>query len=156
MAIARSYFASDADASDAVQEAFIRAFERLGQLETPASFAAWLARITTHICIDTLRTRTDKLSLNDFASTARLQPRLGQTSYTPSTLASRGEQADLVKAAVGHLPEDQRTVVMLHFGEGMTYEQIAAYLGVPATTVQGRLHRAKKTLRGVLKTLGSG
>lgn len=155
LAIARSYFASDADARDAVQDAFVRAFECLDQLESPRSFGAWLARITANICIDTLRTRTDKVSLDDFASTARLRPRLGQTSLTPSTLASKNEQADLIKAAIGHLPEDQRTVVMLRFGEDMTYEQIAVYLDVPTTTVQGRLHRAKKALRSVLRTLGS-
>jgi len=154
-AIARSYFASEADAEDAVQEAFLNAFQSLGQLEADGRFAAWLARITVNACLATLRSRTDKISLAQFASTAQLHPRMGQEQFTPAMLASRGERSALIKVAMGRLPEDQRIVLMLRFGEEMAYEQIAAYLDIPATTVQGRLHRAKEALRRVLKTLGS-
>ncbi|MFC1806477.1 RNA polymerase sigma factor [Planctomycetota bacterium] len=155
LGIARAYFASQADAEDAVQDAFVKAFRRLSQLNDGNSFAAWVARITARVCLDTLSNRTDKVSLSDFASTARLHPRLGQPQFTPSTLASREEDQDLVKVAVGHLPENQRIVLMLRFGEGMTYGQIATYLDLPKSTVQGRLHRAKQALRSVLRTLGT-
>jgi RNA polymerase sigma-70 factor (ECF subfamily) len=153
-AIARSYFASEADAEDAVQEAFVKAFETLGQLESDRCFAAWVARITVNVCLATLRSRTDKVSLTQFASTAQLHPRLGQEQLTPAMLASRGERSDLIKAALGRLVEDQRVVLMLRFGEEMTYEQMAEYLDVPATTVQGRLHRAKEALRKILGASG--
>jgi len=153
LAIARSYFASESDAEDAVQDAFVKAYERLGQLGNDRAFSAWMTRITRNVCVDTLRSRTDKVSLNDFASTARLRLRRGGPQFTPSTLASREERSEFVRAAIGHLPEDQRIVLMLQFGEEMTYEQIAEYLGLPVTTVQGRLHRAKRALRSVLRTL---
>ncbi len=153
LAIARSYFASELDAEDAVQNAFVKAYERLGQLWSGRAFPAWMARITANVCVDTLRSRTDKVSLSDFASTARLRLRRGQPQFTPSTIASREEQSELVRAAVGHLPENQRIVLMLQFGEEMTYEQMAEYLDLPVTTVQGRLHRAKRALRSVLRTL---
>jgi RNA polymerase sigma-70 factor (ECF subfamily) len=154
-AVARSYFASEADVEDAVQEAFVRAFEALGQLRSGDRFAGWLARITVNTCLYTLRARTDKVSLADFASTVQLHPRLGQQQFTPGMLASKHERSDLVKAAIGRLPEDQRIILMLRFGEEMTYEQVADYLDVPTTTVQGRLHRAKEALKKTLKTLGS-
>jgi len=154
-AIARSYFAAEADAEDAVQEAFISALGALDQLHSGHRFAAWLARITINTCLQTLRSRTDKVSLADFASTVEFQHRLGRVQLTPATLASRDERSDLVKAAIGRLPEDQRVILMLRFGEEMTYEQMAGYLDVPASTVQGRLHRAKEALRSTLKTLGS-
>ena len=154
LGIARSYFASEADALDAVQDAFVKAFERIGQLGENSAFPGWLARITINTCLDALRSRTDKVSLNEFASTAQLKLRTGDVRLTPATLATRGELCDLVRVALGHLPEDQRVVLMLYFGESMTYDGIARYLDVPTPTVQGRLRRGKKALRSVLRTLG--
>ena len=58
-----------------------------------------------------------------------------------------------MRAAIGRLPEDQRIAVMLRYGEDMTYDQMAAYLDVPASTVQGRLRRAKRALRDMLGSL---
>ena len=155
LAVARCYFASEADIDDAVQEALLRAFRNLDQLSNPSSFKSWLTRITRRVCIDTLRSRTDKLSLSDFASTARLRPRLGQTQFTPATLTRKGEVVELVRVAIGHLPEGLRVVIMLQYSERMTYDQIAEYVGVPATTVQGRLRRAKRALGAVLKALAA-
>ena len=153
LAIARAYFAAEADAEDAVQEAFVTAFRRLGQLADDGRFAGWVARITVRKCLDALRARTDKMSLADFASTVQLHRRLGQVQLTPATLASKGEEAEVLKAAIGHLPDAQRVVLMLRYAEDMTYNQMAAYLSVPASTVRGRLHTAKQGLREVLGSL---
>jgi len=155
LAIARSYFASEADVEDAVQEAFVKAYQNFSQLEAAGRFPGWLARITVNTCLNMLRSQSDRVSLAAFASTVALNPRLGQAQFTPATLASQSEQAVFVRAAIGRLPEDQRVVLMLHFGEDMTYEQMAAYLDVPPPTVQGRLHRAKEALKKMLRTLGS-
>ena len=155
LAAARAYFASGADAEDAVQIALVKAFRSLGQLEDGARFAGWLMRITVNTCLDTLRVRTDKQSLADFATSVQVFPRLGQEAPTPATLASRSERLERLRAAIGRLPEEQRVVVMLHYAEDMTYEQIAEYLEVPPSTVQGRLHRAKEALRDLLRPLGA-
>jgi RNA polymerase sigma-70 factor (ECF subfamily) len=153
LAAARAYFASGADAEDAVQTALVKAFRSLGQLEDGARFAGWLMRITVNTCLDTLRVRTDKQSLADFATSVQVFPRLGQEAPTPATLASRSEHLERLRAAIGRLPEEQRVVVMLHYAEDMTYEQMAEYLNVPPSTVQGRLHRAKEALRELLRPL---
>jgi RNA polymerase sigma-70 factor (ECF subfamily) len=150
LAIARSYFASEADAEDAVQEAFVSAFQALHQLAADARFAAWLARITVNAAHAILRRDTAKLSLADFASTAKFQSRLGAIQLTPATLASRGEQAEQLKAALGRLPEPQRMALVLRYAADMTYEQIAAYLDLPASTIRGRLHTAKQALKALL------
>ena len=150
LAIARSYFASEADAEDAVQEAFVSAFQALRQLADDGRFAAWLARITANACLAILRRHTDKVSLADFASTAHLRPRVGPVELTPAALASRGEQAEALKAALGRLPEDQRVALMLRYAADMTYEQIAGYLDIPASTVRGRLYTAKQALKALL------
>lgn len=154
-AIARAYFASEADAEDSVQEAFVRAFESLSQLNDNTRFAAWLARITGNVCLATLRERTDKVSLADFASTAQLKPRLGQVHLTPAALASQNEEAEQLKVAIGRLSEAQRVAVMLRYAAGMTYNEIAAYLDVPYSTIVGRLHTAKQALKQMLAALGA-
>jgi len=153
LALARAYFASEADAEDAVQDAVLRAFGALGGLEDNNRFAAWLARITVNTCLTTLSARTDKVSLADFASTVKLHRRLRETSLTPAALASKGEEAELLKAAIGRLPDEQRLVVMLRYTEEMTYEEMAAYLDVPPATVRGRLYTAKLALRELLGPL---
>ena len=151
LAIARAYFAAEADAEDAVQEAFVKAYRSLAQLAKDGKFAAWLARTTVNTCLDTLRARTDKVSLADFASTVELQPRQGELQFTPATLAGRHEEAEQLRAAIGRLPEAQRVVLMLRYIEDMTYDQIGAYLAVPCSTVRGRLYTAKRALRGLLE-----
>jgi RNA polymerase sigma-70 factor (ECF subfamily) len=153
LAAARAYFASEADAEDAVQDACVKAFQAIAQVQDGSRFAGWLMRITVNTCLDTLRARSDKQSLADLASSVQVFPRLGQQHFTPATLASRSEHAALLRAAIGRLLEDQRLVVLLHYAEGMSYDEVARYLDVPTSTVQGRLHRAKEELRRLLKPL---
>ena len=148
--IARAYFAEQADAEDAVQDAFVKAFESLPQLRDPARFASWLARITSRVCIDTLRSASKRLSLADLATSVPLRPRVGQLPLTPATLAGKSEEAEMLRAAVGRLRESYRVVIMLRYAGEMSYAEIADYLDVPVTTVETRLKRAKKALRKLL------
>jgi len=150
LAIARSFFASEADAEDAVQEAFVSAYQSLRQLADGARFAAWLARITVNAARAILRRDKAKVSLADCASTANLQPRVGSVELTPAAFASRGEEAEALKAGLGRLPEAQRVALMLRYAADMTYEQIAAYLDLPASTVRGRLYTARQALKALL------
>jgi RNA polymerase sigma-70 factor (ECF subfamily) len=150
LAIARAYFACDADARDAVQDAFVKAYRALQTLESDARFAAWLARITTNTCLDILRARTEKVSLAEFSSTVRLQPRLREEDLTPAALSSRNEEAEVMRVAVGRLPEKKRVILMLRYSDDMSYERIGDYLGLPVSTVRGRLHGAKCALRRIL------
>jgi RNA polymerase sigma-70 factor (ECF subfamily) len=154
LAVARAYFACDADAQDAVQDAFVKAFRAVGDLRDDKSFPAWLTTITVRQCIDTLRTNTSKVSLETLSSTGQFRQRLGQEQLTPATLTTRGEEAETVKAAMGCLPETLRVALMLRYVEHLTYEQIAAYLGIPASTVRGRLARGKSALRNALAGMG--
>ena len=103
-------------------------------------------------CRDILRTCSEKVSLTEFSSTASLRPRLGQDYLTPFSLSSRSEEAELVRIAIGRLPEEQRIVLMLRYVEHMSYEEVALYLEVPPSTVRGRLYHAKRALRGLLES----
>lgn len=150
LAVARAYFASEADAEDAVQDAFVQAYEALDGLRDPGRFAAWLTRITINASLAILRARRDKQSLSDFASTVSLRPRVSPEQLTPAALALRSEESEQVKAAIGRLPEAQRVVIMLRYAADMSYDAVAAYLEVPASTVRGRLHLARTTLKTLL------
>jgi RNA polymerase sigma-70 factor (ECF subfamily) len=152
-ALGRAYFASEADAEDAVQDAFVKAFQAIGQLSAAPRFAGWMARITINTCLDILRTKKNKMSLADFATSVQLQPRLGQRQLTPATLASQSEEKEMLRVAIGRLPEHQRVAIMLRYGGELSYEQIAAYLDVPVTTIDSRLHKAKLALRDMLAPL---
>jgi len=152
-AIGRAYFASEADAQDAVQEAFLKAFQSLAQLRSHDRFPAWMARITMNTCLDTLRKKTDKRSLADFATSVPLRPRVAEPQLTPARLAGQSEEVEMLRVAIGRLPEPQRIVVMLRYGNELSYEQIAGYLALPVTTIDSRLHKAKLALRKMLKVL---
>ena len=154
LGIARAYFASEADAEDAVHDAFIKAFENLGQLANGHRFAGWLARITINTCLSMLKSRSDRVSLAQFASSLQVAPRLGQENPTPSTLAGRAERTELLKAAIGQLPESQRVVIMLRYVQHMTYKQLAAYLDVPEPTLRTRAYHARRALRQALNRMG--
>jgi len=151
LAVARAYFACDADAEDAVQDAFVKAYRALGDLKDGQSFAAWLMRTTTRRCIDVLRSQTGKVSLEAFSSTAALRPRVGHQQLTPATLASKSEEAEIVRAALGLLQDTLRVVLMLRYVEHLSYDAIADYLGVTSSAVRGRLERGKKALRKALQ-----
>ncbi|NQT85253.1 sigma-70 family RNA polymerase sigma factor [bacterium] len=151
LAIARAYFACEADARDAVQDAFVKAYNALGKLECDERFAAWLARITSRTCLDVLRSQKEKVSLTEFSSTIDLRPRSGGRDLTPATLSCKNEEAQFVRAAVGRLPEEKRVILMLRYSDGMSYDKIAQYLGLKTSTVRGRLVGAKKALQKVLK-----
>jgi len=153
LAIARAYFASDADAEDAVQEASATACRSLDQLRDDGRFAGWLAAITRNACLQILRTRKDKQSLADFATSVQLHRRVGPTPLTPAALAQRQEGVDCLRIAIGRLSEDYRVAIMLRYSEDMSYDQIAAYLDVPLATVRNRLHRAKRALEEMLESL---
>lgn len=156
LAVARAYFASDSDAQDAAQTAFLKAFQSLGDLQNGRCFASWLMRITVRVSLDILRARSDKVPLADLSSRIEVKPRVRAADLTPASLAVKNEEAELVRAAVGGLPEEQRIVLMLRYTEQMSYKTVAEYLNVPVSTVRGRLYKAKLALGRALKALSAG
>ena len=153
--VARAYFASEADVEDAVQEAFMKALRALGQLRDEQRFAPWLTKVTVNTCLGMLRSGRDRVSLDQFSSSIQVSLRVGREVLTPATLAKRSEYTDLLKAAIGHLPPEQRVAVMLRYRQDMTFKQMGTYLGVPLTTVQTRVQSAKSSLKRALKALSA-
>ena len=128
-------------AEDVVQEAFVAAWASLKGLDTPAAFPGWLRGIVGHCAHRVLRRKLLAMAPLDEAAAV---PAGG---LDPSATAERGERAGAMLAAVEALPTALREVTLLHYVHERSHAQIATFLGLPATTVNNRLHAARAQLK---------
>jgi RNA polymerase sigma factor (sigma-70 family) len=134
-------------AEDVAQEAFLAAWRSLGRLQTPAAFAGWFRGIVGHCAHRALRRRVlATVPLEHAASVASAGP-------GPDREAERRERAAAVLAAIEALPPPLREVTVLHYVEERSHREIAAFLGLPATTVNNRLHAARAQLEQGMLTM---
>jgi len=129
---------------DVVQETWLGAVRGLRRLDDPARFPAWIYSIATRKCADAVRAavrrRRFDASLDTSAATAGSE---GADEW--------GRSLDL-DGAIARLPDGERSVVYLYYGEDLGVTEIAAVLGVPSGTVKSRLHHARQTLREALES----
>jgi RNA polymerase sigma factor (sigma-70 family) len=134
------------DAEDLTQEVFVRVFRSLWKY-TPGTFEGWLHRITTNLFLDMAR-RRQRIRFEGLGDDA--EQRLHGPGLTPAeAFEERHLDAD-VYAALAALPPEYRAAVVLCDIEGLSYEEIAATLGVKLGTVRSRIHRGRAHLRAAL------
>lgn len=146
------------DALDVVQDAFIKAFERLGDFDGNAAFRTWLLRIVTNRGLDLLRARKVRLAVSLDADRGDSgEPSLDLPDRASAGSAESGlEQAELsdrLQRAIETLPPEQRAVFALFAVGEMTYGEIAEAVGVPIGTVMSRLFHARRKLHELLKDI---
>ena len=137
------------DARDATQDAFLTALRKLSSFRGEAAFTTWMHRVTVNACYDLLRKR-QRAPLLDRGQDER--ERGPEPPPSPDHAASSDLSID-VQRALMQVPEDFRTVMILHDVQDLPYEQVAAIVGVPVGTVKSRLHTARKRLAESLKCL---
>lgn len=144
---ARSVFPNDpSEAEDVVQDAWVRAFEHLGQFEGRAQVSTWLVRITLHEAWARSRRRRRQDPLEDRAQEeALMDPAI--PGPDPEKGAAAAEMRAILEEAVAGLPESYRTVFVLRSIEDMTTEETAECLDLSIDVVKTRLHRARGILR---------
>lgn len=125
-------------AEEAVQDVFVRVWERLGTFRGDSAFGSWLHRLAINTVL--LGMRSDRRRLARVASADDLA--LGDVAMAA---VAHEEKMDL-EEAIARLPEQSRTVVVLHDIEGFTHEEIAAMTGVAPGTVRSQLSRARRVL----------
>lgn len=130
-----------ADAEDAAQETFVRAYTRLSTYQPGGRFGSWLLAITSHWCIDYLRRRR-AVSLEAVQATLTLPA----TGDLPETVALRSERQQEVQSWLAGLPESYRLVLVLRYWHELSYAEISATIGEPVSTVRMRLFRARQAL----------
>jgi RNA polymerase sigma factor (sigma-70 family) len=133
------------DAEDLTQEVFVRVFRSLASY-TPGTFEGWLHRITTNLFLDQVR-RKARIRFDALPDDAE---RLPSTDRGPAQLYDDTHFDHDVQAALDALPPDFRAAVVLCDLEGLSYEEIAATLGVKIGTIRSRIHRGRSQLRAAL------
>jgi RNA polymerase sigma-70 factor (ECF subfamily) len=138
-ALAERLLRSPERVDDALQEAYLKAFRRIGTFRHDSTVATWLYRITYNTCLDELR-RRPSAAVPD----AELDRPTSERGPAERAVA-RIEAADVLGRFT---PEVRATVVVVH-GYGYDYADASHILGVPVGTVASRLHRARRRVEGV-------
>jgi len=136
------------EAAEAAQEVFCAAFRNIRRFRKDAKFSTWLYRIAVNQCITRLRKRPPgvHLSMDDEGPDAPLK---GWTPTTDSheTEMMLQEQRKRVRLALENLPEEQRAIVELKFYQDLTFEEIAAVVEAPLSTIKSRLYAGLAVLK---------
>ncbi len=133
------------DAEDLTQEVFVRVFRSLASY-TPGTFEGWLHRITTNLFLDQVR-RKARIRFDALPDDAE---RLPSEDRGPAQVYDDTHFDSDVQAALDALTPDFRAAVVLCDLEGLSYEEIAATLGVKIGTIRSRIHRGRSQLRAAL------
>jgi RNA polymerase sigma-70 factor, ECF subfamily len=135
-----------ADAEDLTQETFVRVFRSLAQY-APGTFEGWLHRITTNLFLDLVR-RRQRIRFDALPEDAG--DRLAGSDPGPEQTYDEMHLDPEIQAALDALPPDFRVAVVLCDLEQLSYEEIAATLGIKVGTVRSRIHRGRVLLRQAL------
>ena len=139
------------DAEDVAQEALLLAFKALPSIEQPSKFAAWLGAITRHRALRFVkresvqkqgRVELDELLLTEIDALSR-------------PLLAEAEADEELALALERVPDDYALVLRMRFLDEMPLKRIAAFLGIPVSTVKWRVHKGKELLRQQVKLLES-
>jgi RNA polymerase sigma-70 factor (ECF subfamily) len=152
--IARGILRDDAEAEDAVQEAYVTAFHALKDFRGDARFSTWLGRIVINEALGRLRRQKRGRVVVPFSDAENERSSAAPDLDTPSpeehTL--RSELRALMESRIDGLPLAFRTVFVMREVQEMSVEETALALGIPEATVRTRLFRAKALLRTALAT----
>ena len=151
--IARSVLNDDAEAEDALQDAYLAAYRSIGGFQGGAKLSTWLARIVINEALGRLRKRNRSRVVVPFAAREREDGGPKEDSMAdpnaepPDAAVMRGELRRLLERRIDELPAQFRTVFILRDVEEMTVEETAESLDIPAATVRTRAFRARALLR---------
>jgi RNA polymerase sigma-70 factor (ECF subfamily) len=129
------------DALEAAQEAFARAFEKLGTYDVEQPFSTWLFSIAANFSRDLLRKRGRRRLVVDEEAVRGVPGGDG-----PEGEAERSEEAERLRRAVDELDDDKRLAVVLRYFEGKSMKEIAEITGTAVNTLKVRLFRARREL----------
>src|SRR6266566_4750912 len=140
------------EAQDIAQEASLQAFLGLSRLQEPARFAAWFHAIAANLARSALRRRRER-SLYTLSDDATLQMFWIDAPPTLEEYQTLREIHETILLALRDLSEVNRRAVIGFYLQGYSYEELAQLLGVPVSTVKGRLFQGRKLLKTLLRPL---
>ena len=141
------------EAADLAQEAFVKAWQGLASFQGESSFATWVYRLTTNVCIDHLRKKKRReeiapaVSLDDEDS-GWAEP--ADRDSDPQLLLEKSERGRALARGLDRLPDWQRRALVLRELSGLSYQEISDELDIDLGTVKSRIARARSSLRKIL------
>lgn len=148
--VARAILHDDGEAEDVMQDAYVRAYENLGQFEGRAPFSAWLTRIAVHEALHRARKRGRLDQWNDSETENSSAVHMQDSSPNPEQVRTRTELRELLEEAILELPAQYRAVLMLRDVEELSTSETADALGLTEENVKVRLHRGHGMVRAWL------
>src|SRR5581483_3619257 len=148
---ARAILRDDAEAEDALQDAYVRIYGALDRFRGESKLSTWLVRIVANEALMRLRKRTRRsnvVPLHD--DPERVMATLESSEEGPERAAGRAEVRRLLESKIDALPDAFRAVFMLRGLEELSVEETAEALGIPEATVRTRFFRARALLREAL------
>ena len=135
-------------AQEITQDAFLKAYQKLGTLKNHNLFAGWLYVIAAHLCSDWHRKNPQPLESLETLDASQME-QMSCSRYMAEKQAIQADETrrEIVKKLLQKLPESERTVITLYYFGEMTSEAIGEFLGVSANTVRSRLSRARNRLK---------
>ena len=154
-----SFMRDNQTAEDLAQETFLRVYRAAKRYKPTAKFTTWLYRIAANLCINELKKgklrRT--LSLDDHVGLnpdeSRIVDKIAGDTPQPLTEVENRELQKIIAKAIDHLPDEQRTTLILVEYHHMSYKEIAEILEVSVSAVKMRMKRARESLREILKVI---
>jgi RNA polymerase sigma-70 factor (ECF subfamily) len=158
--LAMRYTRNRADAEDATQEAFIRAYGGLRHFRCESSFYTWLYRIASNCARTLLKARTrdlpsSSIDIRDGDTAARHQTHL-QEVETPEELTLTDDIRGVVNATLESLSKEYRAAITLREIDGLSYKDIASTMSIPVGTVRSRVFRARDIIDRQLRQVYDG
>lgn len=153
---ARSILKDDAEAEDAVQEAYVLAYHAMDRYRGDAKLSTWLIRIVANEALGRMRKRSRRAEVIDLNGDLDHVEQSSEASegdmniHSPERAALRAETRRLIEDKINQLPDAFRTVFVLRGVEELTVSEVAVCLGIPEATVRTRYFRAKGLLREAL------
>jgi RNA polymerase sigma-70 factor, ECF subfamily len=149
LALSMRYTGNQADAEDAAQNTFLKAYRALAHFRGDCAFYSWLHRIAINSAKTTrlLRMRHERIfhSIDSSADTANETP-VSKDWDTPEALVLTEEICDAVNGAIESLCEEQRTAIALREFSGLSYADVASSMSCPVGTVRSRVFRAREAI----------
>jgi RNA polymerase sigma factor (sigma-70 family) len=145
-AVCLQYASDHEEASDFMQEGFIRVFTKISSFRREGSFEGWVRRIMVNTALQFLRKKKQLFILNEEITE--------DTDYEVPAGQCELEKEDLLKM-IRELPVNQRMVFNLYVIEGYNHMEIAEMAGIPENTSKSHLHRARVALKGMINALSA-
>jgi RNA polymerase sigma-70 factor (ECF subfamily) len=153
--IAYHYMRDGAEADEAVQDAFVKAYSHLASFREELPFEVWFTRILINGCLDRIKSRNRRERWiapmpESPASERNLAERMAASGPSPEDQLLARERRQRLANALARLPARQRSVFMLSHYEGCTSREVSAMTGLNESTVRVHLFRAIRKLRALL------